>query len=446
MGALRIRLRRGLDLRVPGAPGTVVEAAASPRSVALLGLDARGIRPSVHVKVGDRLALGETLFADRRRPEIRFVAPASGVVSAVHLGDMRGLESLVIDVEGDRAVAFEPVALSALEGLGREGLTGRLLEAGAWPALRERPFGAIADPARPPAAIFVRAIDTEPLAPDTSVVLAGRAADLALGLAAVAELTDGPVFVCARPGTLTSLEAHPRLRVVEFVGPHPAGLVGTHVHHLFSVRKGVRVWYLGVQDVLAIGHLLRTGRIDPLRVVALAGPAVRRPRLLKTRLGASTEDLARGELDPEPCRIVSGSPLSGRRAASRGGFLGRYDEQVCVLPEEEERDHRSWSVPLLGRDVRVPPWLPGPSWGRAPERSQHGLLPLDGFDRVVPMRLPVALLLRALASGDHEAARRLGALELEEEDLALCAYLCPSRLPYGALLREALSAIEAELP
>ena len=442
---MRIDLRRGLSIPIPGAPGQTVESARALRSVALLGDDYPGVRCDLQVEEGDRVALGQTLFSDRRRPALRFVSPVAGRIAAVHRGEARRLVAVVVEPEGDDHVELPALGLDAVRGLGREATTERLLTSGDWVALRVRPLGAIPDPGSAPAAIFVRAIDSDPLAADPLPWLHAREADLRLGLEALAQLTDGAIFLCTAPAALPPLPEQERIRAVQFAGPHPAGLVGTHIHRLCRVGATRRVWYLGVQDLLAIGAGLRTGRPDPERVVALAGPGVRRPRLLWTRLGASAEDLVRDELEPGDIRIVSGSILSGRRAAGPAAFLGRYHEQLCALPVDAAAAPGAWLVPRRGGARRVPPWRRPPDAGLARLGPGQAMLPLDLFERVVPLRLPIGLLLRALAAGDFDAAERYGALELEEEDLALCSFLCPSRLEYGALLRRALREIAVGL-
>lgn len=438
-----VRIRRGLDLPIPGAPDQTIEPARSPRSVALLGDDFPNVRLALAVDVGDRVRVGETLASDRRNPAVRFTSPVAGRVAALHRGESRRIVALEIAVDGaetlelPRAPGGDPAALS------REQVSARLLESGDWVALRTRPFGRIPAPDSVPAAIFVRAMDSNPLAADAGVVLGGRSEDLRAGLAALSRLSDGRVYLCARPGAVPddAMAGVERLEHVTFAGPHPAGLVGTHIHHLLPVSAERRVWYVGYQDVLAMGRLLREGRPDPTRVVALAGPAVRRPRLLRTVLGAGTEDLVQGELAVEACRIVSGSLLSGRIAARPAGFLGRHHEQLCALPERATAP-----VPAARR------WLA--AWGLARRADwtseRHGapraLYPLARLDGAFPLRLPLAPLLRALAAGDDRAALGFGALELEEEDLALCAYLCPAKLDHGPLLRGALGRLEAALP
>jgi len=424
-----------------------VDSASAVTTVALLGDDHPGLRCDLRVEEGERVALGQTLFVDRQRPVLRFVSPGAGRIAAVHRGEGRRLLAVVVELDGEACVEFPSVSPGAVRDLGREATVERLLCSGAWVSLRARPFGGIPDPDTAPAAIFVRAIETDPLAADPSPLLRGRSHDLGLALCALAQLTDGEVFLCTGSGDLPELPDHPRIRAVRFSGPHPAGLVGSHIHRLCRVSANRRVWYLGCQDALAIGALLRTGRPDVERVVALGGPLVRRPRLLRTRLGASTEGLVRGELAPGECRIVSGSLLSGRRAVRPAAFLGRYHEQLCALPLRGEGPARAggWLVPRRGGARRVPAWRRLPDWTGELHGPRRAMLPLDLFERVVPLRLPVGLLLRALAAGDVESAERYGALELEEEDLALCSYLCPAKLDYGPLLRSALAEIEAGL-
>jgi Na+-transporting NADH:ubiquinone oxidoreductase subunit A len=351
--------------------------------------------------------------------------------------------AVVVELSGDACVEQPPLDEGRLRDLPREALAERLLESGAWTALRSRPFGRIPDPRQAPSAIFVRATASDGLGVDPVPLLHARTDDLALALCALAQLTEGEVFLCAGPGELPELPDHPRLRAVSFRGPHPAGLVGTHIHRLCRVGPQRSVWYLGAQDALAIGAELRSGRPDVERVAAISGPRVARPRLLRARLGASSEDLLRGELLPGHCRILSGPVLSGRRAVHPAGYLGRYHEQLCVLPlEATGARRRAWLVPRRGGARRVPPWRPLPDWTGDSHGPRRGMLPLDVFERVVPLRLPLGLLLRALAAGDVESAERYGALELEEEDLALCSYLCPAKLDYGRLLRRALDELE----
>lgn len=443
----RIVLRKGLDLPMPGAPGPFVDEMQETREVGLLGRDAFDLRLALQIAEGDRVRLGQTLFVDRKRPEIRIVSPVSGVVRTAR-PEARGRSALVVVESGAtqerQGFSFDGCDLEAVQGLTRETLVGRLLETGEWISLRERPFDRIPDPDGTPDALLVRLTDSNPLAAPLEPVLAGREDDLRIGISALSRLCEGPTFVSVPPGLDPPIDDLPGVRSWTFSGPHPAGLPGTQIHRLFPIRAGRRVWHVGAQETLAIGRSLRTASLDADRVVSLAGPQVRRPHLIRTRLGADVDELVRGELLPGECRVVSGSPLSGRRASRPENFLGRFHQQVTVLPEVEDDASPAWIVPFAGHGSFVPPWRRKLSWSARRHGTPGAMLPLDVFDAVVPMRLPIALLLRALAAGDLETARRLGALELVEEDLALCSFVCPAKLEYGELLRKALDAYRTE--
>ena len=417
---MRIPIRRGFDITVSGAPRQVVADGAEITSVALLGADFPEVRPALSVEVGDHVTVGQTLFVDRRRPEIAFTSPAAGVIAAIGRGRRRALDTLVIDLAGDSAELFSP----SPRALSRDGVRELLLKSGLWPAFRTRPFGRVPDPAAVPDSIFVTAMDTNPLAADAAVVIASHTEPFSSGLDALIMLTDGPVFVCQSPGLALADESRERIRCVRFDGPHPAGLPGTHIHRLAPVGGGRVVWHIGYQDVIAIGRLLATGRLWTERVIALAGPGVRDPRLVQTRLGASLDDLTEGELSDDDFRIVSGSALGGREA----GFLGRYHTQVSVLPAVGETARLPILSRLLGKRCDMPP----------------PLIPLAAFERALALDILPVPLLRALSVGDAETAERLGCLQLIEEDMALLSYVCASKTDYGALLRSVLDDLEGD--
>ncbi|MDH3595444.1 MAG: NADH:ubiquinone reductase (Na(+)-transporting) subunit A [Rhodospirillales bacterium] len=422
---MRFKIRKGLDIAIPGAPEQAVAEGPRVDSVALLGADTQGVRPDLLVGEGDRVTLGQTLFTDRKRPEVRFAAPAGGTVAAINRGKRRALTSIVIQrdrEEEQETTSAEP--RDRLAALGRDAVAERLLASGLWTAFRTRPYGKVPDSDGVPHSIFVTAMDSNPLAARAEVVIAAYADDFADGLAVLAQLTPGPVFLCIDAGAEIPLGDSDKVKVARFAGPHPAGLAGTHIHFLDPVGAGKTVWHLGYQDVIAIGRLFTTGRLWVERIVALAGPMVRRPRLIRTRLGANLDDLVAGELREGPCRVVSGSLLSGRRAAGPEAYLGRYDTQVSVLAEAGRGEAPRPSTALNG--------------------APTAMVPLGGFERVVPLDILPTQLLRALLVGDIDMARALGCLELDEEDLALCSYLCPSKIDYGPLLRACLAEIEKE--
>lgn len=442
----RVVLRRGLDLPIPGAPRPVVEDARMPREFALLGSDHPELRLFLRVAEGERVRVGQALMADRRRPDLRLVSPAAGIVRTAR-PDARARGAMVVVAEEDdgadeeerQHLSFGGLDLEGAQRLSRAELVARLLETGDWVSLRERPGDRIPDPDARPDALLVRLTDSNPLAAPIGPILEGREDDLRIGIAALARLVDeGPVFVSQPPEVALPTEDLPGVRVFTFAGPHPAGLAGTQIHHLFPIRDRRRVWHVGAQETLAIGHALRTARVDTRRVVALAGPQVRRPRLLRTRIGSDVEALVANELLPGECRIVSGSPLSGRVIARPERHLGRHHHQISVLPEVDADSGPGWLLPFFGRTRRMPPWRRRLPWSTERHGEPSAMLPLDFFDAVSPLRLPFGLLLRALAAGDVETARRLGALELVEEDVALFTYLCPAKVEYGERLRAVL--------
>jgi Na+-transporting NADH:ubiquinone oxidoreductase subunit A len=446
-----IRIVKGLDIPIRGEPEQVTSDGGKVGAVALLG-DNYGIQhPSLRVQEGDRVKLGQPLFVDRKRPKVQVTSPGAGIVREINRGARRALQSIVIDLEGEDRETFEAWPAGQLADLRRDQVIGRLLESGLWAALRTRPYSKLPDPSTKPSSVFVTATDSNPLAARPQVIIADFERDFAAGLAVVSHLTDGRVFVCQEPKAGFPLGAGDNVVPVEFSGSHPSGLVGTHIHLLDPVNARKTVWHLGYQDVIAIGKLFTTGRIWTERIVALAGPGVKRPRLIRTRLGADMEDIARGELHDGDWRIISGSLLSGHHARGALGYLGRLHSQVSVVAECHEERPRNWPFPG-SKNAYSAYGLTGhkPTKGRRPAltTASHGaptaFVPLGGFERVMPLDILPTQLLRAILVGDSDMAEALGCLELAEEDLALCTFVCPSKIEYGPLLRACLDQMEKD--
>jgi Na+-transporting NADH:ubiquinone oxidoreductase subunit A len=454
------KITKGLALPITGEPEQVVYEGASPRAVAVVAEDYVGMRPAMGVKVGDVVACGQVLFEDKKTPGVRYTAPGAGTVVAVNRGERRALQTVVIALnEGERAgetkerdaVSFASYTGKAIAALGVEEIKALLIESGLWTALRARPFGKVAHPAAKPHSVFVTAMDTNPLALSPDVVYKGNEEAFANGLICVARLTEGKTFLCKAPGAAITAPPYSGIAVEEFAGIHPAGAVGVHIHFLDPVHRDKTVWYLGYQDVVAIGKLFMTGRLDVTRVVSLAGPGVRKPRLLRTRLGAFLDDLTAGELKDGEHRMVSGSVFSGRTAMGEiHGYLGRYHQQVVVLPEDRRREFLGWLAPgatkfsainvfasCLNRKKRF-------DFTTALHGGRRAMVPIGMYERVMPMDILPTFLLRSLIAGDLERAEELGCLELEEEDVSLCTFVSPSKIDYGAVLRKGLTEIEKE--
>lgn len=452
------RITKGLDLPIAGDPQQVVSAtAAKIRHVALLGADYLGMKPKMEAKVGDRVKRGQLLFEDRKTPGVRFTAPAAGTVLDIKRGEKRAFVSLIIALdeggEADDQVQFQAYTGADVAGLDPDQIKALLLESGLWTALRTRPFSRVPSPETAPRAIFVTAVDTNPHAPDVGVVLKGREADFKRGLLALSKLAP-KLFVCKSGKLQLDTAGVPGVQVEDFEGVHPAGNVGTHIHLLAPVSAERVVWHLGYQDVAAIGVLFATGKLDNRRVVALAGPQVARPRLVETQLGVSLDELTAGELGPGENRVVSGSVLSGRKAVGEvDGYLGRYHVQVSALLEGRHRELLGWLAPGAGKFSIIPVYfgflgrLLGKKFNMTTTTngSPRAMVPIGMYERVMPLDILPTFLLRSLLVGDTDRAVQLGALELDEEDLALCTFVDPGKADYGVVLRKNLSEIEKEI-
>ncbi|MDX2463652.1 MAG: Na(+)-translocating NADH-quinone reductase subunit A [Porticoccus sp.] len=456
-----IKIRRGLDLPVSGVPEQVIHDGPDVNSVAVVGFDYVGMKPTMAVKEGDRVKLGQLLFSDKKTEGVRYTAPASGVISAINRGERRVLQSVVIDVDGDDQETFSQYSATELANLDRAAVVENLVNSGLWAALRTRPYSKVPAPASAaPSSIFVTAMDTNPLVADPVLVIAERKEDFANGLKVLTCLTDGPVHLCAAGdgsaddalaagGEVDGVQPH------SFSGPHPAGLVGTHIHFIDPVSDRKTVWGVGYQDVLAIGALFTTGCLDTRRVIALSGPQVERPRLIRTRLGASLAELTAGELTAGVNRIISGSILSGRTASfelADGAFsyLGRYHNQVTVILEGHQREFFRYMSLGTDRHSAMPIYLSSLNKGKKisfttnTNGSERAMVPLGNYEKVMPLDILPTQLLRALVVGDTDMAQKLGCLELDEEDLALCTYVCIGKYEYGPILRDNLARIEKE--
>jgi Na+-transporting NADH:ubiquinone oxidoreductase subunit A len=384
----QFRLRRGLDLPLTGAPENTIVDAPRVRAVALVGLDYLGLRPALQVQVGDRVRLGQCLFTHKKLPGVRFVSPGSGEVQAINRGQRRVLQSVVVRLDPNEAPAepFPALRGRSLGALDRGTVVDRLLQSGLWTAFRTRPFSKIPAADAEPAAIFITAMDSNPLAADPAAI----------------------------------------------------------------IEQQPESWTVGYQDVIAIGKLFTEGVLWTERIVAVGGPMIDKPRLVRTRLGASVDDLIAAELPPRECRVISGSVLSGRRAAGWAAYLGRYHNQLSVLAEGRERELFGWIRPGRRKFSATRVFVSSLFRRRrfALSTSQNGsaraMVPIGIYESMMPQDLLPTQLLRAILVQDTSAAQTLGCLELDEEDLALCSFVCPGKYDYGPALRANLDLIEKE--
>lgn len=444
-----ITIKKGLDLPISGAPDQVIQDGPAISEVAILGEEYVGMRPLMAVKVGDVVKKGQLLFSDKKNVGVKFTAPASGIVKEINRGAKRVLVSVVISIEGNDSILFPKFESKQLVGIDRDVIVKNLIDSGAWTALRTRPFSKAPAIDSIPSSIFVTAMDTNPLSVNAELVIIGNEQAFVDGLAILSKLTQGKVYVCK--GNASFIKS-PISNVEEklFSGVHPAGLAGTHIHFIDPVSINKQVWTINYQDVIAFGQLFTTGQLYTDKVISLAGPVVKKPRLIRTQIGASIIELTKNELKEGCNRIVSGSVLCGVKAEGSHAYLGRFHNQVSALLEGNQKELFGWASPGLEKHSVANVFLSVLNSAKkfafttSTGGSDRAMVPIGQYERVMPLDILPTLLLRDLIVGDTDEAQSLGCLELDEEDLALCTYVCPGKYDYGSILRENLNKIEKE--
>ena len=445
-----IKIRKGLDLPITGDPDQVIADTKTPTRVAVVADDFKGMKPTMNVKVGDTVKKGQLLFTDKKTEGVRYCAPAAGTVAEVNRGDRRVFQSVVIEVKGNEEEVFNSYSEDELDDLNEQQVKENLINSGEWVSLRRRPFDKVADPAESAQDIFVTAMDTNPLAPHPSIYINENRNVFRLGIKVLSKLAKSNVYLCKGPNTDLPVDGLSGVKTQVFSGPHPAGNAGTHIHFLSPVSSEKFAWYIGYQDVIAIGHLFQTGKILSERVVSLAGPQAKKPRLIRTLAGADLKEIVTGEMREGDNRIISGSVLSGRNAAGPFGFLGRYHNQISIIKEGRQREFLGWQSPgfekYSTKGVFLSRLMPGKKFpfDSSTNGSIRAMVPIGMYEKIMPLDIQPTFLLRALVSKDTERAQLLGCLELGEEDLALCTFVCPGKVDYGPVLRNNLDQIEKD--
>ena len=447
---MQFTLKKGLDLPITGGPEQKITDGNSVKSVAVLGTDYVGLKPKMLVAEGDQVKLGQTLFFDKKNPGVAFTAPGAGVVKAINRGDKRALLSVVIDLNGNEKESFAKYKEKELAALTAEQVKENLLNSGLWTSFVTRPYGKVPAVDVAPSSIFVTAIDTRPLAADPAVIINERAKDFANGIKVISKLTEGKTYLVKATGA--AIENVDVAQTAEFSGPHPAGLPSTHIHFIDPVNINKFVWHIDYQAVIAIGALFTTGHLNVDRVVALSGPSVTKPRLVRTRVGANLSELLAGELEAVESRVISGSVLYGHSAVGALDFLGAYDLQVSALKEGRERELFGWIVPGKNKYSALNVYVS--SRDRKDNRlfplttdkngSNRAIVPVGIYESVTPLDILPTPLLKAIVVGDTDVAQQLGCLELNEEDVALFTFVDPGKHDFAPVLRANLDKIEKE--
>ena len=448
-----IKIKKGLNIPIHGLPAGEIIDSKKSRSVGILGSDYVGMKPTMLVEEGDRVKLGQALFEDKKNPGVIFTSPAGGKVEAINRGERRVLQSVVIEVDqNEEVVKFKSFSENDLSNSSSKDVRAQLIASGMWTSFRTRPYSKVPGVETSPANIFISAIDTQPLSADPENIIKLHKEDFLFGLSVIKKLEDCPIHLSLGESSELDLSKDDQLRLHSFSGPHPAGLVGTQMHFISPATLTNINWTIGYQDVIAIGQLFQTGLINVERVISLGGPQVSNPCFLKTRLGACTDELTAGELTHRENRIISGSVISGREAIGPYAYLGRYHNQISVIsePNSKDRDFMNWLTPGPRKFSKIPLFLSALfpkkifKFKALMNGSDRPIVPIGIYEEVLPQNFLPTVLLRNVVLMDTEKIQALGGLELDEEDLSLCSFVCPGKYDFGSLLRAGLTKIELE--
>ena len=448
-----IKIKKGLNIPINGEPTEDINVSKNCRSVAILGDDYVGMKPTMLVEEGEEVKLGQPLFEDKKNPGVIFTSPAGGKVESINRGERRALQSVVIEIsKTEQSVEFNSYSDTEISQVSTEEIRKQLIDSGMWTSFRTRPYSKIPNINSLPANLFISALDTQPLSPNPEFIINLKIEDFNFGLKVLRKLLDCPIHISFGDNSSLPINEDDNINLHTFSGPHPAGLVGTQMHFISPASLSNINWSLGYQDVIAIGELFKTGQINVQRIVSIAGPQVINPSYFQTRLGACTDEITAGELTQRENRIISGSVISGREAIGPYAYLGRYHNQVSVVaePNSKDREFMNWLTPGPRKFSKIPLFLSSffPNkifkFKALMNGSDRPIVPIGVYEEVLPLKVLPAMLLRNVVLMDTEKIQALGGLELDEEDLSLCSFVCPGKYDFGSLLRAGLTKIELE--
>ena len=445
-----ITLRKGLDINLAGAAAKRLTVLPPAAEYGLSPLDFEGVTPKRLVKVGDEVKAGTPLFFNKADERILFTSPVSGTVAAVNRGEKRKVLSVTVTPSQEQR--YEEFPKLDPNKASRDEIVAVLLRSGLWPMLVQRPYGIIADPSDRPRAIFVSAFDSAPLAPDYRFVLEGEQANLEAGFALLGRLTEGRVHLSMRAGaelplSFEGVETH------RFAGKHPAGNVGVQIHHIDPIGKGEVVWTINLQDVAILGRLVREGRVDMTRTIAVAGSEVAEPQYVRIVAGARIDSILAGRIRPQAAgdrvRIISGNVLTGAKRSTEE-FTGFYHHMLTVIPEGDKYELFGWMLPRLKKFSVSRAYF---SW-LFPKRQYRLDTNLNGgerpfvvtglYEQYLPMDIYPMYLLKACMAGDIDKMENLGIYEVTEEDFALCEFVDPSKIEIQQVIRDGINLMIKE--
>ena len=447
-----IKIKKGLDIKMKGQAEKIYVKAPRAKTYAIKPPDWHGLTPKIIPKLCDEVKVGTPIFFDKYNPEVKFCSPVSGILSSINRGERRRIVEVVVEDNGKDT--HETFLHGDPAGMKREQIVENLLSSGLWPAIRRRPYTVIAKTGEVPKSIFISAFDTSPLAPDFDFLLKDSEEDFQWGVNVLKQLTEGRVYLNldGRFPSVRTLSGIKGVEINRFKGPHPAGNVGIQISRLDPINKGEVVWVVQPQDVVAIGRLFKTGKYDPSMIVALTGSRVNKPQYYKVIRGASVSTILVNQLKEGDNRVISGNVLNGRTINPETGYIGFFDSQITVIPEGNYYEFFGWMKPGLKKlsvsRSFASTWLT-PNREFDLDTNFHGgqraFVMTGEYEKVLPMDIYPVQLLKAILVNDIDKMEQLGIYELDEEDLALCEFVCTSKTPVTKILRDGLRALRKEM-
>ncbi len=445
-----IKIKKGLNISMLGTAEKIIKKADQAEYYAVKPTDFTGIRPKLVVKVGDKVKAGTPLFYDKFQPEVQFTSPVSGEVTEINRGERRVILEVVI--KSDATIEYEEFKVGDPSKLSKEEIVEVLQKSGLWPAIRQRPYSTIANPQDTPKAIFISAFDSAPLATDMDYVVMDCSECFQKGIDILSKLTEGTIHLNINadyPASETYTKAK-GVQVNKFTGPHPSGNVGIQINKIDPINKGDIVWYTYPQEIIAIGRLFEKGIYDATKIIALTGSEVKNPIYYKLIGGASIKNLTQGNVNDGEHRYISGNALTGSKI-SHDGYVGYYDNQVTVIPEGNFYELFGWAKPGFKKHSAsraVFSWLiPGRKYKI--DTNYHGgnraYVMTGEYDKVFPMDIFPVQLIKAIMIEDIDKMEQLGIYEVDEEDFALCEYVCTSKTEVQTIIRTGLDLMRKEM-
>ena len=444
-----IRLKKGLNINLLGEADKVYASVKPTERYVVKPTDFHGLTPKLAVKVGDKVKAGTTLFFDKYNDKVNFSAPVSGEVIDIVRGAKRKILEVVL--KADEVIEYEHFISDTAKSISREQIIDTMLKAGIWPSVRQKPYDIVANPTDMPKAIFISAFNSAPLTIDNDFALYGMDELFQKGLDYITQLSSGKTHLNIDGNTNSSTVFTGAKGVVinKISGAHPAGNVGIQVHHIDPINKGEVVWYLQPQDVIAIARLFTEGKYDVSRIVALAGSQVKKPKYYRTIAGATIANLLFDNIIEGDNRIISGDILTGQHI-DVNGTLGFYHTTITVIEEGKEQEFLGWILPGLHKfsaSKTFLSWL-NPSKKYTLNANMHGeeraYVMTGEYEKVLPMDIYPTQLIKACMIEDVELMENLGIYEVSPEDLALCEFVCTSKIEVQSIIRHALDLVRKE--